>query len=162
MYYSTDSRRIVAGWTSPGPETASSTAVTIKSCGARSIVAGSSKEPSTNVSHRLSGRYGRRDAPVVELEATPVAYTCSWSVNGSTASTAWPRPSRPGRLGCTVQSLRLDGRGSQRYGPARTWSPLSAAQHWRSSDAMWRTNPTHKPRTDLPLAEARGFSGFSR
>src|SRR5450631_3440490 len=103
MYYSTNSRRIAAGWTRPGPETASSTDVPIKSCGAHSIVAGSSKEPSTNVSHRSSSRYGPRDAPVVELEATPVAYTCSWSVNGSTASTAWPRPSRPGRLGCSTE-----------------------------------------------------------
>ena len=44
----------------------------------------------------------------------------------------------------------------------RSTSPLLAAQHWRSSNAMSRTNATHRPRPCLPMAEARGLSGACR
>jgi hypothetical protein len=58
--------------------------------------------------------------------------------------------------------LRLYGLRSPRCGPTRTSSPLPAAQHWRSSNAMSRTSPTPRPRPYLPMAEARGFSGAFR
>jgi hypothetical protein len=51
---------------------------------------------------------------------------------------------------------------SGRCGPTRTLSPPSAAQHWRSSQAMSRTSPTPRPRPYLPMAEATGFSGAFR
>jgi hypothetical protein len=52
--------------------------------------------------------------------------------------------------------------GSPPCGPTRTSSPLSAAHHWRLSNAMSRTSATHRPRPDIPVAEARGFLGAFR
>jgi hypothetical protein len=60
------------------------------------------------------------------------------------------------------RAFRLYGLDSGRCGTTRTSSPLPVAQHWRSSNAMSRTNQTPMPRLYLPVAEARGLSGEFR
>jgi hypothetical protein len=164
MYYQIPSRRIVLGWTRPERPTASCTAAPTTSCGAAVHDARSSKEPSTNVLNRSSGRSApRRTRPSSSSTRCQSAYTRSWSVIRSTPIHS-PGQNHQRQVLTPAPSGVSHPRdpGSRSYGPTRTSSPLSAAQPWRSSNAMSRTNPTQKLHPYAPKAEAMGFSGAFR
>jgi len=94
----------------------------------------------------------------------PTACTCSSPVTRSTASVVSSGRPRAGHPGCSVRSSNSLHRGpvSRRCGPARTSSPLLAAQPRRSSKSMSRTSATRRPRPFLPTAKAGGSTGAFR
>jgi hypothetical protein len=93
----------------------------------------------------------------------PTALTRSWSTAGSTPIHS-PGQNHQGQVGLAVpwRVLRLYGLCSRRRRPTHSSSPPSAAQHWRSSNTMPRTNTSDTPHPYLPMAEAMGLSGAFR
>jgi hypothetical protein len=117
-----------------------------------------SHRPTSQMDHRRSER-----ANGPSSWRCPTAYTCSRSLTSSTPIEASGRNHRGQVVSAAPwRFLRLDALGSGRCGPAHTWSPLLATQHWRSSRAMSRTGPAQRPPANRPKAEARGLSGAFR
>ncbi len=100
-----------------------------------------------------------RDAPIVELETMPdhvhllVSCDPQYGIHRLVKQIKG-RSSRLLRQEFPTLKTRIP-----RCGPTATSSPPSAAQPWRSSNAMWRTNGTLRALPYLPMAKARGFSG---
>jgi len=122
--------------------------------------------PDHRRSHRPTSQMDHRRN---ERANGPSSWRCPTASAGSQSRTCSTPIEAPGRnhRGQVVSSapwrfLRLDALGSGRCGPAHTWSPLLATQHWRSSRAMSRTGPAQRPPANRPKAEARGLSGTFR
>jgi hypothetical protein len=127
------------------------------------------EEPSDRRVKQITGRVCTevctgKDAPIVEFVALPDRVHPLVVAGPRYAPLrSWSKLSRAGCVSCSVETFAPQQSGLPGCcGPTRTSSPLSAAQHWRPSKAMSRTNPTHGPCPSLPMAEARGFFGAFR
>src|SRR5882757_303199 len=153
----TASHYIASGWTRSGHIATTSTAAPTTSCDAPNTAYASSTPRWRHDSNRSSrcAPNGTRRSPSWK-RCRPRGPTRHRRTR-STASTSWLSRSKPARHAYSARSTRTYARSYRPFGPTPTLSPPLAAQPWRSSSAMSRTNATLKALPYLPKAKAKAF-----